>query len=39
MGRFEAVVFFFFFFLGPVCIGSGSTSAFKAYFAIEAVVV
>jgi hypothetical protein len=22
--------FFFFFFLGPVCISSGSTSAFKA---------
>jgi hypothetical protein len=26
--------FFFFFFLGPVCISSGSTSAFKAYCAI-----
>jgi hypothetical protein len=26
--------FFFFFFLGPVCIGSASTSAFKAYCAI-----
>jgi hypothetical protein len=25
--------FFFFFFLGPVCVGSGSTSAFKAYCA------
>jgi hypothetical protein len=24
---------FFFFFLGPVCISSGSTSAFKAYCA------
>jgi hypothetical protein len=23
----------FFFFLGPVCVGSGSTSAFKAYCA------
>jgi hypothetical protein len=26
-------LFFFFFFLGPVCVGSGSTSAFKAYCA------
>jgi hypothetical protein len=26
-------MFFFFFFLGPVCVGSGSTSAFKAYCA------
>jgi hypothetical protein len=26
---------FFFFFLGPVCVGSGSTSAFKAYCAEE----
>jgi hypothetical protein len=25
--------FFFFFFLGPVCISSGSTAAFKAYCA------
>jgi hypothetical protein len=25
------VIYFFFFFLGPVCISSGSTAAFKAY--------
>jgi hypothetical protein len=28
---------FFFFFLGPVCISSGSTAAFKAYCAIQMV--
>jgi hypothetical protein len=29
----SAEMFFFFFFLGPVCISSGSTAAFKAYCA------
>jgi hypothetical protein len=27
------IIFFFFFYLGPVCLSSGSTSAFKAYCA------
>jgi hypothetical protein len=32
-GELDLLNFFFFFFLGPVCVGSGSTSAFKAYCA------
>jgi hypothetical protein len=30
--------FFFFFFLGPVCISSGCTSAFEAYCALTDVL-